>query len=230
DNGHTWSPINLPVNDAICVTIDKQDRIYIGTAAEGIFRSTDNGTNWSHIGLDSVNVNTIIVHSNGDIFAGTSDGVYVSTDNGGSWIPNNSGLSDTNIYSLLISQNGYIYAGTSGSGVFRSSIPITSIENVEVDIPLFFNLKQNYPNPFNPNTTIEFDVSHPSYLTLTIYNIKGEELETLMAKKLSAGKYKVQWQPRGLASGVYFYRQQTSDPSTGSGQRFEQKKKLLLLK
>ncbi len=98
---------------------------------------------------------------------------------------------------------------------------VTSVEN-KPDIPLQYSLAQNYPNPFNPTTTISFEISHQSYITLKVYNVLGKEVATLLNGEKSAGKYNVEFNAGGLASGVYFYKLQAGS--------FVQTKKLILMK
>jgi hypothetical protein len=74
-----------------------------------------------------------------------------------------------------------------------------------------FKLNQNYPNPFNPSTTIEFSILKASFVTLKVYNILGEEVTTLVSKRLPAGSYRYGWDASSLASGVYLYRIQAGD-------------------
>ena len=69
-----------------------------------------------------------------------------------------------------------------------------------------FDLRQNYPNPFNPITNIEFRIPTSGFVTLKIYNLLGEEVETLMAQKLNPGKNSFRFDGQKLASGVYFYQ------------------------
>jgi hypothetical protein len=97
-------------------------------------------------------------------------------------------------------------------------------------LPINTTLLQNYPNPFNPATTIKYHLNKSNFVILKIYNIAGQELETLFNGFQSNGDYQLVWQPKGLPSGVYFYRLQVGDPSTGSGQRFSETKKLILQK
>ena len=73
------------------------------------------------------------------------------------------------------------------------------------EIPKSYALYQNYPNPFNPYTTIEFDLPKDTKVNLTIYNIRGQKIATLVDQTLSAGKYRYPWRPEGLASGLYMY-------------------------
>jgi hypothetical protein len=103
--------------------------------------------------------------------------------------------------------------------------PITGLEKKSerhVQIPNTVLLYQNYPNPFNPATTIEFSLPQTRYVTLKIYNILGEEVATLVSDRLTAGKYKYDWNANGLASGVYLYFLEAGV--------FKRTKKLILLK
>jgi len=84
-------------------------------------------------------------------------------------------------------------------------------------------LFQNYPNPFNPLTTIHYELPITDYVRLTIFNLLGQKVATLVSKKQAAGTYQVEWDARGFASGVYYYRL-----STEKG--FVYTRKLILLK
>ena len=69
-----------------------------------------------------------------------------------------------------------------------------------------FALKQNYPNPFNPTTVIPFILEKSSIVRLTIYDMLGREIETLLDNKMNPGNYKINFDATGLASGTYVYR------------------------
>ena len=88
--------------------------------------------------------------------------------------------------------------------------------------PLAFSLRQNYPNPFNPATTIRYEVRRSGYVTLKIFNILGQEVETVVSAKQAAGEYTAEWDAANFTSGVYFYRLQVGE--------FSETKKLVLLK
>lgn len=85
-----------------------------------------------------------------------------------------------------------------------------------------FALYQNYPNPFNPETSIRFDLMESANVTLSIYNIAGQEVATLVNGTLSAGSHTVNFDGGNLTSGVYLYRL-----TAGS---FTAQKKMVLLK
>ena len=90
------------------------------------------------------------------------------------------------------------------------------------DLPTSFRLGQNYPNPFNPTTTIRFTLPKRSQAVLSLFNILGQKVYTVLDKELSAGEYEVQLNADDLATGIYFYRLVAGD--------FSETKKLMLLK
>ena len=73
-------------------------------------------------------------------------------------------------------------------------------------LPDEFSLKQNYPNPFNPSTNIEYSLPEQANVTLTIYNMLGQKVATLVNETLAAGAYNHTWDASSVSSGVYFYR------------------------
>ena len=94
--------------------------------------------------------------------------------------------------------------------------------------PEAFALANNYPNPFNPATTIKYALPQAADVQLTVYNVVGQPVRTLVADHQSAGRYVVEWDAtnnngHSLASGMYFYRLQ-------AGEEFLEIKKMLLLK
>jgi hypothetical protein len=92
--------------------------------------------------------------------------------------------------------------------IFRIKDKVTSTKP-EPEIPTKFALHQNYPNPFNPSTTISYDLPVRSRVKLSIYNILGQEVATLVNDEQEPGRYDVKFDASGLPSGVYFYTLQT---------------------
>ncbi len=107
---------------------------------------------------------------------------------------------------------------------------LTRLPELEDVIPQSFALFQNYPNPFNPSTAIRYELPRDSKVVLKIYNILGQEIAVLVNDEKKAGKYEVEYDGRGLASGVYFYRLQARQIDGGQAGEFVETKKLLLLK
>lgn len=98
----------------------------------------------------------------------------------------------------------------------------SDVVSVDVGIPKEFSLSQNYPNPFNPSTTINYDLSEPVHTTLSIFNIAGEKVKTLVDAPMEAGRYGIVFDASALSSGIYFYRLQSG--------KFVSTRKLILMK
>ncbi len=90
------------------------------------------------------------------------------------------------------------------------------------DLPTSYALSQNYPNPFNPSTEINFDIPKKSHVTLTVYNILGQAVTTLVNEDMTAGSKTVTWDASEHSTGVYFYKLTAGD--------FTETRKMMLLK
>ena len=88
--------------------------------------------------------------------------------------------------------------------------------------PGSFSLGSAFPNPFNPTTTIEYEISFASNVQISIYDLRGREVEKLIHGPMEIGKHSVIWDASSVASGMYFYRIQAGD--------FVQTKKMVVLK
>ena len=79
-------------------------------------------------------------------------------------------------------------------------------QDYKVSLPTNIKLLQNYPNPFNPSTIIRFYVPAKEFITLKIYNVNGQEVETLLNGDVPSGEHELHWNAGSLASGVYIYQ------------------------
>jgi hypothetical protein len=108
--------------------------------------------------------------------------------------------------------------------------PMTILRNAvdgEEPIPFNYVLKQNYPNPFNPETNIEYALPKESDVSLTVYNLLGQTVRTLISEKVAAGAHTAHWDGRNengenVPSGIYFYKLYTPE--------FSQTNKMVLLR
>ena len=94
-------------------------------------------------------------------------------------------------------------------------------------IPTAYDLRQNHPNPFNPSTTIEYDLPKNVEVEITIFNLLGSKIRTLVDESMNAGSHRIVWDAkdnagRTVSTGVYFYRMKAGD--------FVKVKKLLFMK
>jgi hypothetical protein len=117
--------------------------------------------------------------------------------------------------------------GSVSTSFFKEHGVVTSVKPVDGLVPGEFALGQNYPNPFNPSTTIEYKVPVRSNVEITIFNILGQKVATVVNDVHEAGSHRATWNGRDVsgkiaASGVYFY-------SLKAGS-FEQVKKMMLMK
>jgi hypothetical protein len=106
--------------------------------------------------------------------------------------------------------------------------PATAVEQAETSVPIVFALAQNYPNPFNPTTTVRFDVPQLSQVDITVYDVMGREIRSLVRGDYAPGSYRIAFDATGLASGVYFYRMRST--AVEGGQVFVDTKKLVLVR
>jgi endoglucanase len=104
---------------------------------------------------------------------------------------------------------------------FEFEFVSTNINN-ESNHPVSFNLEQNYPNPFNPSTTIQYSIPRLSKVKITLFNLLGEEIKTLVDEEKIPGSYKVEFNAENITSGVYFYQLKAAE--------FLSTKKMILLK
>jgi PKD repeat protein len=112
---------------------------------------------------------------------------------------------------------------------YWDNFSIENLDYISTDIPKAktgiiksYALAQNYPNPFNPITVIAYQLSAVSFVDLSIYNILGQKIKTLIYEEQAAGKYEVTWDASHFAAGIYFYKIEAGE--------FRQVKKMILLR
>ncbi len=120
--------------------------------------------------------------------------------------------------------------GNNATGTYLISVNVQGPTSVEEEdaLPREFALDQNFPNPFNPVTTIQYRLKEPVHVNITIYNIMGQKVRTLVDVKQNTGSYAIQWNSvddfgQHVASGLYFYRIQAGD-------KFVKTNKMILMK
>ena len=186
--------------------------------AEGgsIFKTSDGGNFWiSQIsGTTSGLFSVACPNLNYGTVVGTIGKILNTTDGGLNWIPQISNTTKP-LYSVSFSDslNG-IAVGEEGIILRTINGGVTSNENAKNNFVVKeFNLEQNYPNPFNPSTKIRYSIPEYSFVTLKVFNLLGEEIETLVNAEQSVGIYEATFDASNLSSGIYFYTLKTDNAS-----------------
>jgi len=225
NNGDNWTMANSGLVGTEISAIARCGGFLFAGTSNGVFRSGDEGGNWvqADSGITSRYVHAF-ASSATTILAGTDgDGVFRSSDNGTTWTPASTGLANTSIWAIL-ALGTHLFAGSNGDGIWRRPLSeiVISGTNYSYNLPSVIRLLQNFPNPFNPSTTIKYDLPTDSRVSLTILNVLGQEIATLVNEEQWVGARSVEWNGSGFASGVYYYRLQAGD--------YVSLKKMLLLK
>lgn len=206
----------------------------------GLYHSTNGGESYMAVegNLEGNTINpgpsirsgTILPTTHGTIYIiGTSTGLYSTKDLDGSntvWKHESENEIGNVVVAYVTSRtsDGRVAVGTHGRGVFIGNPSPNTYEQ----LPQIFSLNQNYPNPFNRTTTISYELPKPSDINLSIFNLQGHLVETLVSGQKNAGSHSVQWKTKNIASGLYLYR--ISAESFGEAGEFTETKKCLLVK
>ncbi len=191
----TWSGVPISTSQIAAVFQDQQDRLWLTSTfwdALRLYTSEDQGASWDAVGLSSFEpydfVSSFFLHG---IHAGS-----------GSLMPQGPAA----VFSAGQHPQYQLWF------VHFSTFPVvTAVGDENTVIPSSYQMAHNYPNPFNSNTIINFVLSHSEAVELTVYNLAGQMVVTLVDKICLAGTYKIPWngkdtQGHQLSSGIYLYR------------------------
>ena len=107
-------------------------------------------------------------------------------------------------------------------GAYESPLSVSGVEDYLSQIPNTYSLEQNFPNPFNPVTKIKYSVPQTSNVVIKVFDILGNEIETLVNEEKQTSSYEITWYAENLPSGIYFYQL--------IAENFIKSKKMILLK
>lgn len=192
NNGKSQFFPGITVDDFGGVNIIFYDDRNTTTDSLGVFlaRSTDGGNTWNEYEISDHNFRPTAIGGLGQGYMGDNiDLTSVGNKLFPVWMDNSTGTYQ--IWSVPI------------------TIQLVDVEDRTDDLLLNnFELKQNYPNPFNPNTTIEFNLPVGSDVSLSVFDITGKEVVTLLNEFKEAGQHQINFETSkfNLSSGVYFYR------------------------
>jgi len=214
----------------------------IGVAATStsmpyISRSVNGGVTWTPINIGAGVTGNVFVKWIAEMpvvyILGFNGGIKRSIDNGLTWIQMQIPPGVTNVYHFdfeKINNVIYGYAVSTNGTIIKlcdSIIIITGLNNGQLKPPVQYSLEQNYPNPFNPVTTIKYSIPQTYNgkvsVNLSVFNILGENVSTLVNQEQNPGEYEVTFDGSGLASGMYFCK-------IRAGDEFSDVKKMMLIK
>lgn len=205
---------------------NRSDSTIIAHKDSLVYRSTNHGVTWTHVSTMTEKIRTIAINYDNPswVYAGTANGLYISLNGGLNWVWFNNSFSPSKNVIGINSDAGMgdtVYAVTNDA-VYKVWGFYTGLNNINLQIPSHFSLSQNYPNPFNPMTNIKFDIPKSVFVKLTVFDVLGREVQTLVNEQLSPGTYNYDFNASHLPSGIYYYKLESNE--------FIQTKKMVLIK
>jgi ligand-binding sensor domain-containing protein len=198
-----WTAVNNGLTDTNIQSFFQSGAYLLAGTNSGVFISTDYGNKWNRL-YNSLGDGTVqsIVSNGTNLFAcSRGNGVFWADTNSKTWV--NTSISDSNVFSLAVYNNN-LFAGT-GNRVWRRPISeIVTGTNDNQRLSPEFVLNQNYPNPFKINTCIEFSLSFSEFVNISVYNVEGRKIATLVNSNKSAGKHTIVLNKADLPAGVYY--------------------------
>ena len=215
---------DFPTGYISCIELgDSENQILVTFSNYGVisvWETSDGGTTWTDKEGDLPDMPVRWALYNPDnrheVILATEVGVWSTTDfNSASpvWTASNSGLANVRTDMLQIRDSDhFVIAATHGRGLF-STTGFSAQASVQEELltPEKFILHQNYPNPFNPTTTIKYELFQSSQVTISVYDILGRFVKTLVNRTQDPGVKTIQWdatneQGNRVSAGVYIYK------------------------
>ncbi len=222
DGGESWERlINVPegeiISEIACDPINPAI-VYVSVGWEaGLFKSTDGGQSWEdinnnlprdddHFFTNGLAINPLN-HDNLFIYS-YRRGLFQSHDSGQNWEDffNEGSRATAYVTRTLIDpiDTTRVFLATNNS-VWSITRTMVGIDDDLDMIPVAFSTS-SYPNPFNPSTTIEYNLPEQAFVTVDIYDLLGRKVERLIGEDQQAGRYRVIWDAKNQASGLYYYK------------------------
>ena len=228
DGGEGWNSQNSGTNNYLSSVCFYDSVAGWVVGSEGtILRTIDGGENWLSKESNTTEWLKSVSFRGGETgFALGNKGVFIMTEDGGNSWSGRETWTNKSINSVHFANDITGWAvGETGTVLYLTMNNLAmEIENdkIEPSVPQNFVLYQNYPNPFNPRTTIHYELPLINFVELTIHNLLGQKVATLVSETKNAGDHQVEWDASGFASGLYYYKIETSE--------FQDVKKMILLR
>lgn len=240
DRGMTWTVArNVLGSDGVGLVVAFKDEVnglacspFNNTGGNRIHKTTDGGATWTSLPPGSIpatpsaiwlaydpvtHLYAMTSHHFTEFSIPTIPGSAYSVDDGLSW---------NQIDSLphgppVFTSSGAGWSDGANDSVYKWIGLLTDVKENSITVA-DFRLSQNYPNPFNPSTKITYSVPQSSNVIIKVFDILGDEIETLVNEEKPVGTYEISWYAVNLPSGVYFYKLQAGS--------FVETKKMILMK
>jgi hypothetical protein len=216
DNGAHWTEADAGLPRVYYARLAASGNNIFCGCKYGVYRSSNFGTSWTAVnsGLPANIWVFCFAVSGGNIFAGADSGIFVSTNGGTSWTGCNSGLSIMSVVSLAVGESHVFASLTAHAMSFIWRRPLSEIVSAIHDSPAHYqsqqgNLIVRSVGRNDSKVLLEFFLSNPGYANLTVYDITGREIATLVNKNLCPGTHRFVWDTRNVAAGCYTARMQT---------------------
>lgn len=214
DSGKTWHFLDTMTNINLAVTFTDSLHGYAvgGTPpySGGVIQVTNNGgLSWIRHNLPSSWLNDVVFTDDSSGWVvGDYGFIWHTTDQGLNWTQVESGTT-SDLYRIFFFNNGeigYILGADSTILKYEKTVDIKDSESVSVSE---YKLFQNYPNPFNSSTQIAFKIPENGSVAITIYDLLGKEVKTLLSEEKPKGSYTVTWDAKDgggriVSTGIYF--------------------------
>jgi hypothetical protein len=165
---------------------------------------------------------TTASETNNDHFEIMRDGTHIGDVSGAGTIPTENEYSWIDEHVVNGTSYAYTLAAVDESGASEEIARAEATPSRTAGIASGYALYQNYPNPFNSQTSIIFDLAEDNFVSLKVFNLMGQEIETLLASELTTGRHEVVFDAANLATGIYFYQLEAGS--------FTTQRKLVLIK
>ncbi len=234
DGGNSWSASASGGTNSFAVSF--KDPLYgiAGHSNGALSRTTDGGATWVPITSPAASGigGASYVPNSPKAWIASYDAPFVSNNDGASWQAQSAYPYSGDINHLSIADTGKGWAVTSNAEILvYSPTSVTAVgPEPGVSVPASFVLNQNYPNPFNPTTVISYRLPVAAEISLTVFDLLGRVLSSLVAGERGPGNHTVEFDATGLSSGVYFYQLRATPIGAAGVAPFVQTRKLVVVK
>jgi photosystem II stability/assembly factor-like uncharacterized protein len=234
NGGSNWivCPTSTETNsNAVWLSVSPYTYAY--ASGNTLLKSVNAGLNWtidtSAIGTGTITSFTGYHQSYNYLFYTRGSSIYMKTTSGAFWTSMYTAPAGTYRHMSMSRSGttygaGWIFAVRDNGKISRANTFVEGVRIISNSIPNEYSLNQNYPNPFNSTTKFKFDTRKLPEISIgeirggnvkiSIYNILGKEVETIIDKVLQPAVYEVMWDAGKYSSGIYYYRMLITNPNS----------------